>query len=76
MKIEIDLEGRDEKAAFYALYAGLRMIKTRLEEDTPDGLVSIAAAEAYCILEDFKTDFPTEFEQAKVEYEKANYDQD
>lgn len=50
MKIEFDLEGRDESAAFFALYAGLRMYKEQREKRCEGNAMSFTAAEAYGML--------------------------
>ncbi|MGB0896852.1 MAG: hypothetical protein ACPGRW_05990 [Flavobacteriaceae bacterium] len=68
--IKIDFEGRNKDCAFFALYAGLRMysdFKAKQKEGTNE--VSIAGAEAYCILQDLKESHPNEWEEAKKEYD-------
>lgn len=73
MIVEFNLEGNPE-VAFYALYAGLRMFKDKkIEEDKkhPDQ-INQAGAEAYCMLQTLKENFPKEFSEAKTEYEQVN----
>ena len=70
--ITIEFEGRDEGAAFFALYAGLKMysdLKAKQKKGTNE--VSIAGAEAYSILEDIKESHPKECAEAKKEYEST-----
>lgn len=69
MIIEFDLIGRDSEAAFFALYAGLRMYKEQKQKDTPQGQMSIPAAEAYCMLMDLKKDYPDEYEIAEQDFD-------
>lgn len=71
MKIKFDLEGKDEPAAFFAIYAGIRMYKEQRENRVSEGNVSITAAEAYGLLEDLKEQHPHYFESAKKEYDEA-----
>jgi hypothetical protein len=70
MTIKFNLEGRDEGCAFFALYAGLRMYKEQREQSVSEpGGISIAAAEAYAMLQDMKARFPAHFEDAEEEFE-------
>lgn len=71
MKIIFDLEARDEGAAFFALYAGLRMYKEQREKRVEGEGISIAAAEAYGMLEDLKEQYPLEYKQAGVEFQEV-----
>lgn len=77
MIVKFNLEGRDEGAAFFALYAGLRMYKEqkqkqiRLLNETKDDsekTFSIPAAEAYCMMQDLREKFPKQYEEAKQEF--------
>jgi hypothetical protein len=69
--ITFDLEASDQEAAFFALYAGLRMYKWVRGLRTPPGAVAIAAAEAYCMLEQLKEAHPEAYRQAEEEYEEV-----
>lgn len=80
MIVKFNLEGRDEGAAFFALYAGLRMYKeqkdkqTILLNETKDDIektFSIPAAEAYCMMQDLREKFPKQYEEAKQEFEEV-----
>lgn len=80
MKIIFDFEGRMENEAFFALYAGLRMYKEQknkqirlLNESKPENerTFSIPAAEAYCMLQDMKEQYPVLYQQAGVEYQEV-----
>ena len=71
MKIFFDFEARDEGAAFFALYAGLRMYKEQREKRVEKDAISIPAAEAFCMLEDLKEQFPDEYEEAVIEYNEC-----
>ena len=77
MIVKFNLEGRDEGAAFFALYAGLRMYKEQkdkqirlLNETKEDSekTFSIPAAEAYCMMQDLREKFPKQYEEAKQEF--------
>lgn len=71
MQIVFDLEAMDEGAAFFALYAGLRMYKEQREGRCEGGAISIAAACAFCMLEDLKNQYPKEYAQAGVEFQEV-----
>jgi len=80
MIVKFNLEGRDEGAAFFALYAGLRMYKEQKEKqiillneikDDSEKTFSIPAAEAYCMMEDLREKFPKQYEEAKQEFEEV-----
>ena len=80
MIVKFNLEGRDEGAAFFALYAGLRMYKEQkdkkiklLNEQKEDSekTFSIPAAEAYCMMEDLREKFPKHYEEAKQEFNEV-----
>ena len=80
MKIKFDLEGRDESAAFFALYAGLRMYKEQKDSEFAlkkqlkqirQSAFSIAAAEAYRMLEDLKSQKPKWYYEAEAEYNEV-----
>jgi hypothetical protein len=68
-KIIFDFEGRDEACAMFALYAGLRMYKELKQGQEKDGEMSIAGAEAYCLLMDIEEQYPKEFAECKAEFE-------
>jgi hypothetical protein len=71
MTVELNLES-DPQSAFFALYAGLRMYQEQRDSaQREDDAFSIAAAEAYCMLEDLREQFPEEYEEAKQEYDKV-----
>lgn len=72
-EIVINFEGREKDCAFFALYAGLRAYyenKKNIGSHHKDA-ISIAGAEAYSMLDDLKTDFPKEYEEAKKEYDQV-----
>lgn len=70
MKIIFDFEGRDEDCAFFVLYAGLRMYyDLKRKQPTKEGQMSIAAAEAHCMLQDLKKQDETAYYEAYAEYE-------
>lgn len=71
MTITFDLEGRDEGAAFFSIYAGLRMYKEQREKRVEGAGISIAAAEAYGMLQDLKEQFPIEYQQAALEFQEV-----
>lgn len=71
MIITFDLEARDEGAAFFALYAGLRMYKEQKEKAVTGPAISIPALEAYGMLEDLKEQYPLEYQQAGVEFQEV-----
>jgi len=80
MIVKFNLEGRDEGAAFFALYAGLRMYKEQKEKqiillneikDDSEKTFSIPAAEAYCMMQDLREKFPKQYEEAKQEFEEV-----
>ncbi len=69
MIIEFDLEASDQGAAFFALYAGLRMykdLKSHQTKGTEEN--SIAGAEAYIMLETLAEKFPKLYKEASAEY--------
>lgn len=68
MRISFDLELTDRESAFFALYAGLRMYKEQRQKDVPKGMLSIAAAEAYGLLQQLKEQHPERFAEAEQEY--------
>ena len=81
MTVIFEFEGKERGCAFFALYAGLRMymevketeIKAAsMSDKSRRGAVSIAAAEAYCMLEELREQFPKLYKEAVVEYEN-NY---
>jgi hypothetical protein len=63
-------EGRDP-SAFFAFYAGLRMYKEVKDLQTIKGKFYIAAAEAYCMLQDLKEQFPKHYAEAEAEYNEV-----
>lgn len=68
--IDFDLK-QDTGAAFFALYAGLRIYKEIKDaQPKPKDAISVPAAEAYCMLEDLKEKYPTEYEAAQKEYDE------
>lgn len=72
MKIKFDLEASVPECAFFALYAGLRMYKEQREKrDIPDGQFSVSAAEAFCLMQDLKIQYPTEYAAAEKEYDEV-----
>lgn len=76
MIVEFNLEG-NPAVAFYALYAGLIMFKDKkVEQDknSPDK-INQAGAEAYCMLQDLKKQYPKHFEYAEEEYQRVKYNE-
>jgi len=71
MIIEFDFEGRDEQCAFFALYAGLRMYKELKNKVATNNAFSIAGAEAYCMLEDLKEQYPKQYWESAAEFEQV-----
>lgn len=70
--VVIDLSEKDSGAAFYALYASLRLfksIKSRQHKDKPT--MSMAGAEAFILLEELSLSHPEEYKEAKEEYEES-----
>lgn len=73
--ITFDFEARDKGAAFFALYAGLRMYKEQREKNVSDPqAISIAAAEAFIFLEELKQQFPRSYALAEDEYDEVYKD--
>jgi len=74
MKIVFDLKAPDDRAAFYGLYAGLRMYIERhgIIKSDP-GLTYDAVTENFYRLEELKAEFPDQFEQARQLYNKTDY---
>ena len=77
MKITFDLEGSDKEAAFYGIYAGLRMYKEKKDKEMVDkGMVGksffTAAAENYCRLDELKAQYPQWYAEAEKEYNEVN----
>lgn len=81
MIIEFDFEGRDQGAAFFALYAGLRMYKevkenqikaSSLVDENKSTAISVPAMEAYGMMCDLEEQFPNYFKEAEQEYNE-NY---
>ncbi len=80
-KIIFDIEASEKECAFFSLYAGLRMYKeykdkqVELQNKVANGfgkeLFSIAAAEAYCLLEQLKENHPEEFKEAEEEFNEC-----
>lgn len=70
-QIVFDFEGRDTGAAFFALYAGLRMYKEQREKRVEGPGISIAAAEAFCMMEDLREQYPLEYQQAGIEFQEV-----
>lgn len=69
MIITFDFEGGDEGAAFFALYAGLRMYKELKDaQPKPKGLSSVPAAEAFIMLEHLKEKHLKLYLQCETEY--------
>lgn len=71
MKIVFDLEASDQEAAFFALYAGLRMYQEAKDNVAKPGMFFIAAAEAYCLRKDLKQQYPELYAAAEKEYEEV-----
>lgn len=68
MKIKFNLEGQDQAAAFFALYAGLRMYKEQ-KINTSNEQISIPATEASVMLLELKEQFPNEYKEAVEEFD-------
>lgn len=71
MRIKFDLEFSDKECAFFALYAGLRMYIDQRKKSVPDGQISIAAAEAFCLIEQLKEKHPKQYQEAEQEYSEV-----
>lgn len=70
--IKFDMEAKIQDCAFFALYAGLRMYKEQKDRQPKEaGTFSIAAAEAYCLLQDLKESHPKEYAEAVAEYDEV-----
>ncbi len=79
-KIIFDIEGSEKGCAFFAIYAGLRMYKEHKDKQVMlqnkvakigEECFSIAAAEAYSMLEQLKENHPIEFKEAEDEFNKC-----
>lgn len=73
MEIIFDLEASDIEAAFFGIYAGLRMYmeqKSAAPKDGPDAFF-ISAAETYCRLEELKVQHPEQYRNAENEYNEV-----
>jgi len=69
--IKINIEASDKECAFFALYAGLRMyFEYKKETNNDPNSISIAGAEAYCMLQDMKERYPIQYNEAKDEYDE------
>ena len=71
MEIIFDLEASDQEAAFFALYAGLRMYKEQRQKRVPKGQMSITAAEAYCMMQSLKKQYPDWYKEAEIEFKEV-----
>lgn len=72
--LKINIEGSDKACAFFGLYAGLRMYIEYKKESVNDHIpsqMSMAAAEAYCMLEDLREKYPIQYSEAKEEYDEV-----
>jgi hypothetical protein len=79
-KIIFDVEGSEKDCAFFALYAGLRMYKEHKDKQVAlqnkvakigEECFSIAAAEAFSLLEQLKENHPKEFKEAELEFNEC-----
>ena len=71
MKIVFDFEASDKAAAIYALYAGLRMYKDKKYLDNiGTDLVSISGAEAYCLIEQLREQYPQAIHECQKVYDE------
>lgn len=66
--IKFNIEASDKGCAFFALYAGLRIYFNKRSENTPADQISIAAAEAYGMLQQLKEKHPKEYKDAEDEF--------
>lgn len=72
MKIIFDLEARDEGAAFFAIYAGIRMYyEQKKQQPKFEGAFYIAEAEAYSLLKELQVKHPKEYAEAEIEYNET-----
>lgn len=72
MKIIFDLEASDQECAFFAIYAGLRMyMGVKKQQETRPDMLSVASAEAYCMLKSLEEQFPEEYKNAELEYNEV-----
>lgn len=75
MKVKFNLEGNPD-VAFYALYASMKMFSDKkADEKRGTNEVSISGAEAYCLLQDLKEQFPHKFAESEKEYERAKFEE-
>lgn len=69
MKIKFNFNhSSDPSAAFFALYAGLRIYKELKDSVTEPDMLSIPGAEAFCMLMKLKEKFPEQFAACEREY--------
>lgn len=67
--IRIDIDGRMHEHMFMALYAGLKMIQEAEKKQEKEGMFSLVGAEAYCLIEDLKKQFPGQMKIAQADTE-------
>lgn len=67
--IKLDIQAADKQCAFFALYAGLRMYRDLKKKQDPPHAISIAGAEAHCLLMQLKESYPQDYIEAQVEFE-------
>ena len=73
--IKLDIEAADKECAFFALYAGLRMYRDLKKAQDPPHAMSIAGAEAHCLLEQLKVKYPQDYTEAQAEFEEVYVEQ-
>lgn len=69
--IKFNLEASDKECAFFALYAGLRMYFNLKSDSAPEGQMSIAGAEAYCLLKQLEEKHPRAYKEAESEFNRV-----
>ena len=76
MKVIFNLETPDKEAAFYGLYAGLRMYLEKYSiSKTNPGFTYDAVTENFHRLEELKAEFPDRFERARQLYDQTDLKQ-
>lgn len=78
--VKLDMEGTHRPSAMYALYSGLRMfkecqdsnleLKKQLNQVDKDAY-SIPGAEAYCLMQQLKEQYPNEYASCEKEFNRA-----
>jgi len=69
--IRFNIEASDKECAFFAIYAGLRMYFNKKSENELPNEMSIAAAEAYCLLKQLEEKHPKQYKEAESEFNRV-----